>query len=85
MPGLGSLPSEKNSFVELQYKDSLGRSLIAENRILPITGFNMDFSMGPPRFANLSDTVTCSYVRTEGDRRTRRGTQCVDAISAGCS
>ena len=75
--------SAKNSCVELQYRDSEGINLMAEKRIFPRIERIIAFKMGPPRRAKRSDTSTYSYVRTEGERRTRRGTQWADATSPG--
>lgn len=74
---------EKNSAVELQCNDSVGIRLIAENLILPRIERMMAFTKGPPCRANRSDTSTYSYVRTDGDKSTRSGTQCVEATSVG--
>lgn len=71
--------------MELQYSDSEGTSLMAENRIFPSIDLMIDFVTTPPRRANRSDTSTYSYVRDEGDSRIRRGTQCVEATSVGCN
>ena len=67
--------AEKNSAVVLQYKDSEGINRTAEKRILPNRDRIRIFINTPPRLAKRSDTSTYSYVRTVGERRTRRGTQ----------
>lgn len=51
---------EKNSSVELQYRDSDGINLMAEKRILPSTERIAALTTGPPCRAKRSDTSTYS-------------------------
>jgi hypothetical protein len=76
---------EKNSAVEAQNKDSEGTNLMAENRIFPSIDLSNIFNMAAPRRANRSDISTYSYVRLDGESKTRSGTQCVEATSVGCN
>lgn len=81
---LGVKNCEENSWLSLQKKLSLGSNLTAENRIFPNNAPVITFVKEPNREEYRDETSTYSYVRTEGERRTRRGTQCADATSVGC-
>lgn len=83
--GLGVFSSGTNPGVVVHWLLSDGRSLTAENCIQPIRDRTTRRVRNPPCRAKRCDISTYSTVRSDGDRRARRGIQCVDATSVGCN